>query len=283
MENKENLKKEDLNNEATEEVDEQKEAIDEVVEEAKTTEEVDEEATEETETPETTDELPPMEVIAEVETTYDYRTLKYCNMYILKVKRKSTLIYSIMAAVCLIVAIVSFIRMEGNGKWLSLIIAFLGLWTFKNIFTEEAKVDKSLQNFFRTNAPFTQRFAFDRERIRVTAMVDGEEKQADYPWPYIQEIHMIPEFFILFLNGGTPVIIDRDPSKLLKGTKEELEQIIREQSTLKPFKSYDKPFVKKMIDITYYATLNQEEAVVEEPKVVEEKPEVTEEQNEDNK
>lgn len=281
MENNENLKKEELNNEDTEKVTDESVVAEVENEKVDNTAEV--ETTEEAETPEATDELPPMEVIAEVETTYDYRTLKYCNMYILKVKRKSTLIYSIMAAVCLIVAIVSFIRMEGNGKWLSLIIAFLGLWTFKNIFTEEAKVDKSLQNFFRTNAPFTQRFAFDRERIRVTAMVDGEEKQADYPWPYIQEIHMIPEFFILFLNGGTPVIIDRDESKLLKGTKEELEQIIREQSALKPFKSYDKPFVKKMIDITYYATLNQEEAIVEEkPEVAEESNEVTED-NKDNK
>ncbi len=281
MENNENLKKEELNNEDTEKVT--AESVVAEVENEKVDNTAEVETTEEAETPEATDELPPMEVIAEVETTYDYRTLKYCNMYILKVKRKSTLIYSIMAAVCLIVAIVSFIRMEGNGKWLSLIIAFLGLWTFKNIFTEEAKVDKSLQNFFRTNAPFTQRFAFDRERIRVTAMVDGEEKQADYPWPYIQEIHMIPEFFILFLNGGTPVIIDRDESKLLKGTKEELEQIIREQSALKPFKSYDKSFVKKMIDITYYATLNQEEAIVEEkPEVAEESNEVTED-NKDNK
>lgn len=280
MENNENLKKEELNNEDTEKVTEESVVAEVENEKVDNTAEV--ETTEEAETPEATDELPPMEVIAEVETTYDYRTLKYCNMYILKVKRKSTLIYSIMAAVCLIVAIVSFIRMEGNGKWLSLIIAFLGLWTFKNIFTEEGKVDKSLQNFFRTNAPFTQRFAFDRERIRVTAMVDGEEKQADYPWPYIQEIHMIPEFFILFLNGGTPVIIDRDESKLLKGTKEELEQIIREQSALKPFKSYDKPFVKKMIDITYYATLNQEEAIVEKSEVAEESNEVTED-NKDNK
>lgn len=281
MENNENLKKEELNNEDTEKVTE--ESVVDEVENEKVDNTAEVETTEEAETTEATDELPPMEVIAEVETTYDYRTLKYCNMYILKVKRKSTLIYSIMAAVCLIVAIVSFIRMEGNGKWLSLIIAFLGLWTFKNIFTEEAKVDKSLQNFFRTNAPFTQRFAFDRERIRVTAMVDGEEKQADYPWPYIQEIHMIPEFFILFLNGGTPVIIDRDESKLLKGTKEELEQIIREQSALKPFKSYDKPFVKKMIDITYYATLNQEESIVEEkPEVAEESNEITED-NKDNK
>ena len=65
--------------------------------------------------------------------------------------------------------------------------------------------------------------------------------------------------------------------------KEELEQIIREQSALKPFKSYDKPFVKKMIDITYYATLNQEEAIVEEkPAVAEESNEVTED-NKDNK
>lgn len=204
-------------------------------------------------------EFPAMDVVAEVETTYDYRALKYTNMYILRVKRKSTVVYSAMGIICLIIGLVCFFTMEGANKWISLIIVALGLWTFKNIFTEEAKIDKSLQNFFRTNAPFKQTFTFDRERIRVSAEVDGEIKQADYPWAYIQEIHMIPEYFILFLNGGMPMIIDRNEEKLLQGTKEDLEQLLAEQGALKPFKSYDKPFVKKFIDITYYAAPTFEE------------------------
>ena len=221
---------------------------------------------------EKTDELPPMDPIVEVQTVYDYRTLKYCNMYIIKVKRKSALIYSVMAAICFIVGLICFFTMEGINKYISIIIIALGLWTLKNLFTEEAKIDKSLENFFRTHAPFKQNFAFDREKIRVTAYVDGEVKQADYPWAYIQEIHAIPEFFILFLNGGTPVIIDRDESKLLLGTKEDLEQIIREQSTLKPFNSYDKPLVKNLKEITYIEE-EIKDPVLEENKAVENKEE----------
>lgn len=262
----ENLEKENLKETEEKEVIEEKETTEEVVEqEVESSNEVSEVAlSDEAVEPEEV-ELPPMDVVAEVETTYDYRALKYTNMYILKVKRKSAVIYSVMGIVCLVIGLVCFFTMEGANKWISLIIVALGLWTFKNIFTEEAKVDKSLQNFFRTNAPFKQTFTFDRERIRVSAEVDGEVKQADYPWPYIQEIHMIPEYFILFLNGGTPIIIDRDESKLLQGTKEDLEQLIREQSALKPFKSYDKPFIKKFVDVTYYAAPQevQEEQVEE--------------------
>lgn len=262
----ENLEKENLKETEEKEVIEEKETTEEVVEqEVESSNEVSEVAlSDEAVEPEEV-ELPPMDVVAEVETTYDYRSLKYTNMYILKVKRKSAVIYSVMGIVCLVIGLVCFFTMEGANKWISLIIVALGLWTFKNIFTEEAKVDKSLQNFFRTNAPFKQTFTFDRERIRVSAEVDGEVKQADYPWPYIQEIHMIPEYFILFLNGGTPIIIDRDESKLLQGTKEDLEQLIREQSALKPFKSYDKPFIKKFVDVTYYAAPQevQEEQVEE--------------------
>lgn len=253
----ENLEKEKLENveeqkeESTQEIQEQ----DSVAQDSIQLEEVNESE----EQKEEVQELPPMEAVVEVETTYDYRTFKYCHMYIIRVKKKSVLVYSIMAAICFIVGLVCFFTMEGLNKYISLIIIALGFWTIKNIFTEESKIDKNLENFFRTHAPFKQSFAFDSERIRVTAYVDGEVKQADYPWPYIQEIHAIPEFFILFLNGGTPIVIDRDESKLLKGTKEDLEQVIREQSVLKPFNSYNKPFFKHLKDITYYVEPTVEE------------------------
>lgn len=237
---------------------------------------------EETEQEETEPVLPEMNVVAEVETTYDYKALKYCNMYILKVKRKSIVVYSVMIAVCIAIAIYLFLKGQGNGKLMSIIPLALAVWVLWSIFTEESKVDKSLQTFFRTNAPFKQRFAFDHERIRVTALIDGETKQADYLWPYVQEIHMLPEYFIMFLNGGTPIIIDRDPEKLLVGTKEDLEQIIREQSALKPFKSYDKPLVKKMIDITYINTIEDlDNNVIEEDEQITEELDSIESSNEE--
>ena len=250
----ENLEKEKLNDVKEESKDN---SVEEVTEEIKEIEEVKEEGSEEV-----LEELPPMEAVCEVETIYDYRTLKYCNMYIIKIKKKSAVLYSVMAAICFVVGAVCFFTMEGVNKYISLIMIALGFWTLKNIFTEENKIDKSLENFFRTHAPFKQSFAFDREKIRVTAFIDGEVKQADYPWPYIQEIHAIPEFFILFLNGGTPIIIDRDEKRLLQGTKEDLEQIIREQSVLKPFYTYDKPFVKHLKEITYYVGSTEEKEEV---------------------
>lgn len=218
------------------------------------------------------EELPPMEPIVEVETVYDYKALKYCNMYIIKVKRKSLIIYLIMALISFAIGawfIYSSLANGNNNYYFGIVIILLGIWTLSSIFTEEKKIDKSLENYFRTHAPFTQKFSFDNEKIRVTALVDGEEKAADYDWAYIQEITALPEYFFLFLQGGTPIIIDRNIENIITGTKEDLEQLIREQTVLKPFVQYDKPLVKRFINVTYYvkpAEEKVEEAPVEEAK-----------------
>lgn len=259
------------NEEVVEEAKEESEATEEVIEseEEQTEEALDEneekaeEAIEDSElalageevVEEQTEELPPMEPIVEVATTYDYKALKYCNMYIIKVKRKSMLIYLIMSLISFAIGGVFIYNSIKNGDSnyiFGIIIAILGIWTLSSLFTEESKIDKSLINYFRTHAPFTQKFSFDNEKIRVSAFLDGEEKVADYDWAYIQEIVALPEYFFLFLNGGTPIIIDRNVESIVSGTTEDLENLIREQASLKPFVQYDKPLVKKMVNVTYY-------------------------------
>ena len=233
------------------------------------------------------EEFPEMTPIVEVETTYDYKVLKYCNMYVIKVKRKSVIINLVMALVCLAIGgliLYSSIKNANHNYIFSIMTFLLAAWVVYSIFTEEKRIDKSLVNYFKTHAPVKQKFSFDNERIRITAFINGEERKADYPWAYITEIHAIPEYFFLFINGGAPIVIDRNEESVITGSLEELENLIREAASLKPFKSYDKPLVKHLVNVEYYQPVVEEK--VEEPqeeKEAEEKVEETTEQVEDNK
>ena len=221
------------------------------------------------------EKLPEMTPIVEVETTYDYKVLKYCNMYVIKVKRKSLIINLIMALVCLGIGgliLYSSIKNQNNNYIFSIMTFLLACWVIFSMFTEEKRIDKSLVNYFKTHAPVKQKFSFDNERIRITANVNGEERQADYPWAYITEIHAIPEYFFLFINGGAPIVIDRNEENVVTGTLQDLEDLIRNAASLKPFKSYDKPLVKHLANVTYYTPVE-----VEKVEEVEEKEETTEE------
>ena len=200
------------------------------------------------------EKLPEMTPIVEVETTYDYKVLKYCNMYVIRVKRKSLLINLIMALVCIAIGgLILYSSLKNqNNNWIFAAMTFvLSAWVIFSIFTEEKRIDKSLVKYFSTHTPVKQKFSFDNERIRITAVINGEEKQADYPWAYVTEIHAIPEYFFLFINGGAPIVIDRSEESIITGTTEDLENLIREECSLKPFKSYTKPLVKHLAEVKY--------------------------------
>ena len=212
-----------------------------------------------------------MNPIVEVETSYDYRVLKYCNMYVIKIKRHSTVINLIMLVMTLAIGgliLYSSIKNQNNNYIFSIMTFLLAGWVLFSIINEERRIDKSLVNYFKTHAPIKQKFSFDNEKIRISANINGEERQADYPWAYVTEIHAIPEYFFLFVNGGAPIVIDRRPEAIVTGTMEDLENLIREQCSLKPFKQYLKPFVKHLADVTYYTPVVEEktEEKVEEPK-----------------
>ena len=278
----------DLNeNKQVEETNEEEVVKEEIVEEDKEALETEESVAleEEKKEEEEVEELPEMTPIVEVETTYDYKVLKYCNMYVIRVKRKSLLINLIMALVCIAIGgliLYSSLKNQNNNYIFSIMTFVLSAWVIFSIFTEEKRIDKSLVKYFSTHAPVKQKFSFDNERIRISAVINGEEKQADYPWAYVTEIHAIPEYFFLFINGGAPIVIDRSAEAIVTGTTEDLENLIREECSLKPFKSYTKTLVKHLADVTYPVETFEETSDNEE---VEEKEIEKEDSNEstDNK
>lgn len=211
---------------------------------------------------EVAEEDTPMESIVETETLYNFKTLKYTNMYVIRVKRKSLLISLIMACVTFAIAVAllvyGIINKAVTNYWISGLIFLLGCWTLFNILTEEKKIDKQLLRYFSTHKPFTQKFMINHDKVRVEVNTDGKVNRGDYPWAYVSSIDMTPEYIFLFTNNGAPLVISRSEEAILKGDKETLEALIKEEASLKPFKFYDKPVCKNLNDITYPATMEDD-------------------------
>ena len=199
----------------------------------------------------------PMNSIVEAETAYDYRALKYVNMYVVRVKRKSQITSIIMMVLALAAgAYIGFFVTK--YFYFGIILGVLGLWMLYNILTEERRIDKQLKKYFQTHKPLKNKFLVNNEKIRVIASTETKTHTADYPWAYVQSIDIIPEYVFLFVNGSTPLVFDTRSVAFTKGTIEEFNKILKEQASLKPCKYYDKKFFKNTnFDIEYPVTLEE--------------------------
>lgn len=209
------------------------------------------------------EEETPMESIVEVQTLYNFKTLKYTNMYVIRVKRRSVIISLVLTVVTFAIAIAllvyGIINKTTSNYWISGLIFLLGFWTLFNILTEEKKIDRQLKRYFQAHKPFTQKFLINHDKVRVEVTIDGQTNRGDYPWAYVQSIDMTPEYIFLFTNSGAPLVIDRSESSILKGDSTTLDELIKEEASLKPFKFYNKPVCKNLNDIEYPATIDDEE------------------------
>ena len=197
----------------------------------------------------------PMESIIEVETEYNYRTLKYTNMYVIRVHRKSW-ITSLVITLLTFAATAYILIAARSYFYFAIIMGLLGLFMVYNMLTEERRIDKQLKKYFAQHSPLKQKFLVNEDKIRVIATVGEKTQTADYPWAYIQSIEVIPEYIFLFVNTGSPLVFDTKDSAFTKGTKEEFNAILKEQATLKPYKFYDKKFFRNNdFDIVYPDTL----------------------------
>ena len=198
-----------------------------------------------------------------VRTRFDFKALKVANLYVMKVKRKQTVIFWVLGFACIAGAVYTIFTETGQSKYFTTILfSLLGLYAFYSLLTLNKKVDKSLVKFFSQNAPVTQYIAFDDENVSICLKgKDGLEK-VSYNWAYVQEAHELKEFYLLFLNGGLPIIIKRSEESMIEGTFEELEELIKDKCSMKPYKVYTKDLYKDTGDpITY---LENEEPLLEE-------------------
>ncbi len=193
-------------------------------------------------------------------TKFDFKALKTANLYLLRVKRKSYIVYAILAVICVAAGIYSVLTSEDLGTKIGfgIVFALIAGMSVYNAFSEEKKIDKSLIKFFQNNPAMTQYLSFNDESLAIVVPSNGKLEKVSYDWAYVQEINVLNDYIIMFLNGNFPIIINRNDESMIEGTQEELLNLIKEKGALKPYRVYEKEVIKNFSDPIEY---------VEEPEV----------------
>ncbi|HKM30245.1 MAG TPA: hypothetical protein VJZ51_05780 [Bacilli bacterium] len=179
-------------------------------------------------------------------TKFDYRTMKYCNMYLLTYKRKSFYLYIFLVLLSIGASIYfGFFSGETNLLMAGLFLLVAAYVTYQ-AFSVEKALDKHLQNFFHNRPVVEQIIELDEEKIIITASSHPNEPQT-HEWLFVTEIHEIPQYYMLFIGKNTPIILDRSADALLEGSFADLAALIKEKAELKPYKVVDKDILRKPI------------------------------------
>ena len=203
----------------------------------------------------------PMESVVELSTEYNYRSQKFCQLYRMRIKGKSRIINSVFALALIGIGVFTYIK---TTNLIFLIISLVvTISPIYNIVCEERRIDKFLVKYFETHPKFTLNYLINEETIRFTQVVDGEEKWADIPWAYVNEVHAVPEYYFLYLNGGNMFILDRNEECLTKGTKKDLDDLILKVTELKPLTVYNKPYCKNFVEVTYFVPEVKQDSNIE--------------------
>ena len=198
-------------------------------------------------------EEPPEEkvVLVENEVKFNYRTMKYLNMYIIKHKKKTFLIYVIFSILTVGVAVYSFIDSYLNSDkpdfiFPVLFVLFAVYMMYQGLTIEKA-LDKQLDKFFAGKETTIQITEMNDECMYVSRGTKDEMGEAvKVDWASISEIHEIPDYYYLFM-GNNPIVIDKRPQANTKGTVEDLKAIIKEKSLSRKFVRVDKEILKTPI------------------------------------
>ncbi|MGD9887616.1 MAG: hypothetical protein AB7T03_06655 [Bacilli bacterium] len=195
-------------------------------------------------------------------TKLDFRTLKYCNLFLIKYRRKAYIWFIITAVLSLGIAVYDFLVIKSQYYMFAILSILFVFYSLYQMLTVEKKLDTSLIRFFQNRAVSTQIVEIDEEKITVTRSLDPNNPTT-YEWAYISEIDEMPQFYMLMVGKNAPIIIDRSLENVMDGTLETLDAIIKDKIPSKPYKVVMKDIVK--IPITY---VHQEPVaeVVEEPK-----------------
>lgn len=200
-----------------------------------------------------------------VKTKFDFRTMKYCNKYIIYYKNKAYLLSLILGLVVVGLGAYTLVTalMANQNILFGVIIALMGLFMVYSGLSLDKKIDAQLTSYFSSNPVREQVCTITNEKITI-ARENDTDGGISYDWAYVSEIHAIPEFYMLFVNKRTPLIIDRNPLSISKGTKKELDEIIKEKAELKPFKEIAKNIITKEIKFVHsYVEVKNEDSVLD--------------------
>lgn len=161
-----------------------------------------------------------------VNVKFDFKTLKYANLYITNYKRKAYITNIIFSLVALGLGIFTFIQ----GQWLfGVIFIALAIMTGVQIFTMEKRIDQELYKYFAKHRVGNQDVSLSEELIVLTRPEDLIHP-ISYKWEEVNSIHEINEFYYIFTNRNrVPIIIDKNPELFEIGSLETLKCLLEKK------------------------------------------------------
>lgn len=198
-----------------------------------------------------------------MQTKFDYKTMKYLNLYLMKYKRKTMLIYIVLIVLSLgfgsYLFISSFKQESGPNYIWPVAFGLITAYTIFQMATIERNLDKHLRNYFRTRPLLTEEIELSDEKITITVCTRPNKPQ-DYDWAFVSEIIELPGYYFLFINNNTPIILEKNLEAFLEGDLDELSLLIKEKCETKPYKRVDKEIVRRPIpEINYIDPVIEEE------------------------
>lgn len=203
---------------------------------------------------------------------YDYKTMKYYNMYNAVYRRKLPLVYLIFGIITIGLGIYMLINgylqakndpeVNMTGTYLTTaIFAFFAFYFIKQAITFEAFVDRQIASHFAVHKVALQHIKIREDKITLIP-VNKPEESFSYDWVHITSIEEIDEFFFLYV-GKQPLIISKDPNMMIEGTLEQMIEIFDEKIQTKPYKRCNKKIVKKPITYVHQDDLENDKNAVE--------------------
>lgn len=206
------------------------------------------------------------EPTVKVNVKFDFKTLKYANLYITNFKRKAYITNIIFSAVALGLGVFTFIE----GQWIfGVIFVALAIMTGVQIFTMEKRIDQELYKYFAKHKVGNQDVALSDELI-VLKRPDDLIHSVSYKWGEVDSIHEIEEFIYIFTNRNRiPIIIDKNMELMKIGSLDVLKSMIdrkvKESEDLVVSGQRKKPikfvFVEKSISKIPVTYLHKDDAI----------------------
>lgn len=210
---------------------------------------------------------------------YDYRTMKYFNMYNAVTRRKLPLWYLLMGIGACIFAVYTVVdghlqasknpELSASSSYIfGGIFLLFAIYLIYQSVRFESYVDKTITNHFMNHKVAKQHINIREDKITLIPLNKPEESFS-YDWAQITSVEEIDEFFFLYI-GRSPLIIDKNKDNMIEGTYEQMVEIFNEKIELKPYKRYKGKVVKKPITYVHQDDLENDEDAIEVETVEEE-------------
>src|SRR5690554_3962869 len=127
-------------------------------------------------------------------TKLDFKTLKYCNLFMMKYRKKTYLFYIIIAILSLAIAIADILHFK--TIYLAILSGLYIIYLVYQILTIERKLDQTLTRFFSKHNVTTQTTEISEEKIILYRGKDINEP-IEFDWSFITEILEMPQYYML--------------------------------------------------------------------------------------